>query len=166
MRLYHSWYTLWIDIMGMSHPTFRRCLFVPWIELLYMCRNHWCSQSTTAPINQCHLTQSCFFLFPLINSSAAVIRSVYFPHAGLSYVGHWLECTKWVTDQPLGSTEVQWSYCWKTLYTGAHRPCLAHGSCVQQALLVFLLDAFFHESKVQYELQFVTLLVLGKLTVM
>lgn len=29
--------------------------------------------------------------FPLVDSSAAVIRSMYFPHAGLSQVGHWPE---------------------------------------------------------------------------
>lgn len=116
---------------------FTRCLFV-----LYGSNCSTCAApvmlpkhcSLTLPINQSHLTRSCFFLyFPLVNSSAAVIRSVYFPHAGFSHVGHWLVYTKWVAEQPLGSTEVQWFNCWI--------PLLPHNG--NKALLVFVLNAFF-----------------------
>lgn len=118
MHFIHFSYTLWNDIMGMSHPASTCSLFDQWIHLLSMCRIQWSSQTTAAlryPLINLIWHSIVFFFFPLVNSSTAVIRSVYFPLAGLSHVGHWLECTKWVTEQPLGSREVRWFYCWMTL---------------------------------------------------
>lgn len=81
--------------LQLSHNVF----FVQWLQLLYICRTQWCWQSTRSItfyplINLIWHSRVIFFLllflplFPLVNSSAAVIRSEYFPHAGLSHVGH------------------------------------------------------------------------------
>lgn len=52
----------------------------------------------TLPINQSHFTEH-RFIFPLVNSTTGCLQvSVFSTRRAPSHVGHWLECSKWVTE--------------------------------------------------------------------
>ncbi len=119
---------------------FSHFFFVWWIQMLYMCRIQPCSQSAAALryplINLIWRSIVFLFFFPLVNSSAAVIRSVYFPHAVLSHVGHthwstlngW-QSSLWAEERSGGFTVDLWAFHWGTVSFKFCRSLMCPATC-------------------------------------